>query len=71
MVLLANHLKESEEIQQIYTKYADLFPYLSRMSGSNITTIYGVFDLYDILLVEREQNKTFVYNHIDEITFFD
>lgn len=61
MVLLANHWKDSKEIQQIYTEHADLFAYLTRMSGANITTIYNVFDLYDIFVVEREQNKTFVY----------
>lgn len=62
MVLLANHLNQSKEIQQVYTQYADLFRYLSRMSGWNITTVYDVFRLNDIFNVERVQNKTFVYN---------
>lgn len=60
MALLTNHLKQSKDIQEIYTKYAKLFPYLSRMSGLNVTTIYDVFELYDILGIESEQNKTFV-----------
>lgn len=33
------------------------------MSGSNITTIYDVFDIYCTLDVERQQNKTFVFAH--------
>lgn len=59
--MLAKYLEQSKEVQLIYTKYAGLFPYLSRMSGSNITTIFDVFDFYDTLKIEKEQNKMFVY----------
>lgn len=58
--LYTNYMKASKEVQRIYTEYADIFPYLSRMSGLNVTTITDVYWLYNTLDTEREQNKTFV-----------
>lgn len=54
-------MEQSEEVQRIYSEYADLFPYLSRMSGLNITTITDVYWLYNTLEIERDTNKTWVY----------
>lgn len=51
-------MEESKEVQRIYTEYADLFPYLSKMSGLNITTITDVYWLWNTLDIEREQNKS-------------
>lgn len=59
-VLFANYLNDSKEIQQIYTEYDVLFVYLRRMSGANITTINDIGNLYDVFVVEMEQNKTLV-----------
>lgn len=56
--LFANYMKQSKEVQRIYTEYADLFPYLSRMTGLNITTITDVYWLYNTLEIERDTNKT-------------
>lgn len=53
-------MKQSKEVQRIYTEYADLFPYLSRMTGLNITTITDVYWLYNTLEIERDTNKTLV-----------
>ncbi|XP_031639554.1 prostatic acid phosphatase-like [Contarinia nasturtii] len=55
---LQKFLKESTEIQQIYTKYADKFEYWSRMTGENITTIFDAYELYGIFYIETMQNKT-------------
>lgn len=52
------YMEESKEVQRIYTEYADLFPYLSKMSGLNITTITDVYWLWNTLDIEREQNKS-------------
>lgn len=54
------YMKKSAEVQRIYTEYADLFPYLSKKSGSNITTITDVYWLYNTLDIERQHNKPFV-----------
>lgn len=58
--LYENYMKEAKEVQRIYTEYADIFPYLTRMSGLNITTITDVYWLYNTLDTEREQNKTLI-----------
>lgn len=57
-VAYENYLKNSPEVKRIYTEYADLFPYLSKMSGTNITTLTHVYWLYNTLEIENYQNKT-------------
>ena len=51
---------QSNDIQEMHVNHTDLFSHLSEMSGSKIATIYDVFKLYDILRIQKEQNKTFV-----------
>lgn len=58
--LFATYMKQSKEVQRIYTEYADLFPHLSQMSGLNITTITDVYWLYNTIEIERDTNKTYV-----------
>lgn len=58
-------MNESKEVQRIYTDYADLFPYLSEMSGLNITTITDVYWLYNTLEIERDTNKTWVLSGLE------
>lgn len=58
--LFANYMKQSKEVQRIYTEYTDLFSHLSRMSGLNITTITDVYWLYNTLEIELDSNKTWV-----------
>lgn len=57
-VLFVNYLTKSPEMLQIYDKYEHLFPYWAEMSGMNITSPIHVFMLYNVLLNEREHNKT-------------
>lgn len=49
---------ESPELKEIFVKHAKLLSFLSKQSGWNITTIGEVFQLYDVLYVERLHNKT-------------
>lgn len=56
------HLREkytanSKEYQRIFTEYADRIKYWSKMSGLDLKTTYDVYKLYNILTVEKEQNK--------------
>lgn len=51
------YLNESKEVQRIFTEYADLFPYWSRMCGKNITTIKDCYDLYKTLSIEKLKKK--------------
>lgn len=55
-----NFLAESPEVQKIFTEYADKFLYWSKMSGENITTIKGAFDLHKTFYIETMHNKRFV-----------
>lgn len=57
---LKKHMKESPEVQRIYTEYADLFSSWSQNSGATIATIADVFKLHDTLMVEKEHNKKLV-----------
>lgn len=57
---LKNHMKNSPEVQRIYTEYADLFSSWSKNSGAKIETISDVYRLHDTLMVEKEQNKLLV-----------
>lgn len=52
--------KESTEAQRIYSEYAELFAYWSRMSGENIRKIGDVSSLYSTLYIEGLHNKTLV-----------
>lgn len=52
-------MKESKEVQRIYSEYADLFPFLTQASGLNITTITDVYWLFNTLEIERDQHKEF------------
>lgn len=58
MALLAEHLKESPEIRALYGKYGKLLPDWTQSSGMKVVTPFDVFILYNVLLSEREHNKT-------------
>lgn len=58
--LYDEYMKQSAEVNRIYTEHADLFPYLSEKCGANITTITDVYWLYNTLDIERYQNKSYV-----------
>lgn len=60
--LSAKHIKESPEIQQIYSQYADHFSHWSQETGKNITTFTHVKGLYKTLQMEIIHNKTLVIN---------
>lgn len=51
-------MQESPKLKEIYTKYADLFAFWSKMCGANLTTIDDVSYLYDTLYVEKINNKS-------------
>lgn len=53
-------MENSEEYQRIFTEYADRINYWSKMSGLNLKTTYDVYQLFNILMIEKEQNKRFV-----------
>lgn len=55
--LLAKYSKESKEIQRIYTEYAEEISFWSRMSGANLTGTYDIYQLFNTLEIEKEQNK--------------
>lgn len=48
--------RESEEVQYIYTEYAELFPYWSKKCGRNITTIRDAYYLHNTLMIEQDRN---------------
>lgn len=52
------YLEQSPEVRRIYTKHAELFQFLTKKSGANITTITDVYWLYNTLHIERDQNKS-------------
>lgn len=52
--------KESPEVQRIYREYADELLLWSERSGSNITTIDDVAQLYTTLYIEKLYNKPLV-----------
>lgn len=58
MLLLAKQLEESPEIRALYGKYGKRFPYWTQQSGMNIATPIDVFLIFNVLLSEREHNKT-------------
>lgn len=45
-------------IRKLYEQNQNLFTYLRRHSGNNITTLNDVAEIYDILTVEKESNFT-------------
>lgn len=55
---LAKHIKESLEIQRIYTQYAEHFLHWTQETGNNITTFDDVKGLYKTLYMERVHNKS-------------
>lgn len=55
-----DYMKESKEVQRIYTEYAHLFTHWSRMTGANISTIPQVNDLYDTIKIEKKYKKKLV-----------
>lgn len=57
--LLAKYTQRSKEINRIFTEYADDISYWSQMSGKNFTGTFDIYQLYNTLEVEREQNKRF------------
>lgn len=59
-VAYKEYMKKSKEVQRIYTEYAHLFTYWSRMTGANISTIPQVNDLYDTIKIEKKYKKKFV-----------
>lgn len=48
--------KKSKEVQRIFTEYAELFVYWSKMCGTEIKTINDVYKLHKTLEVERDNN---------------
>lgn len=60
-VVYDQYLNDSPEVQRIHTEYADLFPFLTKMSGANITTITDVYWLYNTLHIERDHNKSLAH----------
>lgn len=54
---MQKNMKESAEVQRIYSEYADLFQSWSQSSGENVSTITDVFKLYNTLVVEKDHNK--------------
>lgn len=57
-----NYQRESPELKQIYSEYADAFNFWSQQCGSNITTTSDVTDLYNTLHVEYLHNKSLVFH---------
>lgn len=53
---LEKYLKESAEVQRIYTEYADVFSELSEKSGMNITKLSDVYSLHKVLFTEKKHN---------------
>lgn len=60
-VVYDKYLNDSPEAQRIHTEHADLFPFLTEMSGANITTITDVYWLYNTLDIERDHNKSLAH----------
>lgn len=58
--LLDYYSNKSPEVRAIFSKYGYLFPYWSKMSGMNVTTIVDVGYLYKMLVTDKEQNRTYV-----------
>lgn len=58
--LCEKYINESKEYQRIFTEYADLMKYWSQTSGFNLKTTYDIYQLHNILSIEKEQNKRFV-----------
>lgn len=56
--LFEKNLKESKEVQRIFKEYAVLFKHWSLKSGLNIRSIRDVYELYNTLHIEKEQNKS-------------
>lgn len=56
-----NHVKDSEEVQRIYTDNADQFSYWSRMCGREIVTIKDCYNLHKTISIEKLKNKVSVY----------
>lgn len=50
------HLKNNKEVQRIYTEYAGLFTYWSKMCGSKIKSIDDVYKLHKTLEIEHNRN---------------
>lgn len=50
-------MENSKEYQRIFTEYADRIKYWSKMSGLNLKTTYDVYQLFNIIMIEKEQNK--------------
>lgn len=55
--LREKYTAKSKEYQRIFTEYADLLKYWSKMSGLSLKTTYDVYKLHNILSIEKEQNK--------------
>ena len=49
---LMKELESSQEIRKILEDNKDLFTYLSKNSGLNVTTLPELEDLYDTLFIE-------------------
>lgn len=55
-VAVQEYFNRSREVQRIYSEYAELFTYWSKMCGSKIKTIDDVYKLHKTLEVERDRN---------------
>lgn len=69
-IALKEYMDNSKEVQRIYTEYSEYFPYWSKMTGNNITTIFQVLHHYDTLKVEMECKKKFVERVCDSLKSF-
>lgn len=54
------YVKESKEVQRIYTEYADQFTYWSQMCGRDIVTIKDCYNLHKTISIEKLKNKVLV-----------
>lgn len=52
------YVKQSKEVQRIYSEYKDLFSYWSKMCGKTVKTIVDVYKLHKTLDIERGHNKS-------------
>lgn len=57
-IVYEKYLKESPDVQEIYTKYADHLINWSKKCGLNITRPTEVQDLYSTLYMEKTHNKS-------------
>lgn len=65
-----DYVKDSEEVQRVYSEYGDRFVHWSKMSGGNISSFANVNDLYDTLNIEKKYKGRFVLSILLRSTIF-